>query len=81
MELTRFLCLMAYVTVICQAAHILDSERIEKSFQTKTGLTSVDAQVDEGPSEENAKEDESGDMVPIPDDVWEHEAGKLQHNI
>ena len=72
---------MAYVTVICQAAHIFDSERIEKSFQTKTGLTSVDARNDEGPSEENAKEDESDDMVPIPDDVWEHEAGKLQHNI
>ena len=77
MELTRFLCLMAYVTVICQAAHILDSERIEKSFNSKTSLTSVDAQNDVGPSEDNGKEDGSDDMVPIPDDVWEHEAGKF----
>ena len=77
MELARFLCLMAYVTVICQAAYIFDSERFEKSFNRKTSLTSVDAQNDEGPSEENGMEDESDDMVPIPDDVWEHEAGKL----
>ena len=77
MELTRFFCLIAYVTVICQAAHIFDSERFEKSFNRKTSLTSVDAKNDEGPSEENGKEDGSDDMVPIPDDVWEHESGKL----